>query len=201
MPPIRHALFLAWVLLLAACAGQEQRPPVAGDWSAHSTQLSALTHWTARGKLALRTEDQSESAQLLWRQQDQDSHLNLTGPLGVNATEVRSNGERIELIQGEDVRSFDITNPEVVKLNTGWDLPLQSLPYWLKGLPSPHLEVQLLELDPQRGLLRKLRQNDWQISYQAYGDFGAYTMPTRLRIERGTTTVKILLHEWRPGAG
>ena len=199
--PIYRARPLVWVLLLAACAAPDQRPPVAGDWSQHSAQLSTLTHWTTRGKLALRTEDQTESAQLIWRQLGQDSHLKLTGPLGVNATEVHSDGQQIQLIQGEDIRSFDITQPEVVKRNTGWDLPLQSLPYWLKGLPSPHLEVQSQELDPQRGLLRHLVQDDWQIHYQAYDDFDAYTMPTRLLIERGNTAVKVLLREWRPGPG
>ena len=59
--------------------------------------------------------------------------------------------------------------------------------------------MQSQELDPQRGLLRHLKQDDWQIHYQVYDDFDAYTMPTRLLIERGNTTVKVLLREWRPG--
>ena len=197
--PMRQALLLTWVLMLAACAAPVQRAPASIDWSAHSAQLAQLDYWTASGKLALRTEERSDSAQLVWRQQARNSHLNLSGPMGLNATEVHSDGERIEIIQGEELSSIDITSPEAVKANTGWELPLRSLPYWLKGLPSPHLEVQLLELDPQRGLLQNLEQNEWQIHYLEYEVFGAYTLPTRLQIERGTTTVKILLREWRVG--
>ena len=195
----RLALPLAWALLLTACAAPVERPPESVDWSAHSTQLTRLANWTTSGKLALRSEQRSESAQLVWRQQNGVSHLNLSGPMGLNATEVRSDGERIDVVQGDEVHSFDISSPEAMERNTGWELPVQSLPYWLKGLPSPHLEVQSLELDPQRGLLRDLRQNDWRVHYQEYGNFGPYTLPTRLRIERGDTAVKILLREWQAG--
>jgi outer membrane lipoprotein LolB len=197
--PARNALSLAWVLMLAACAGPVQRPTEPADWTAHSAQLARLADWTASGKLALRTEERSDSANIVWRQRDRNSHLNLSGPMGVNATEVRSDGERIEITQGEERRSFDISSPEAIRRNTGWELPLQSLPYWLKGLPSPHLDVQSLQLDPQRGLLRDLRQDNWQIHYQEYDDFGQYTLPTRLRIERGATAVRILLREWQAG--
>lgn len=190
-------LSLAWVLLLAACASPVQREPETVDWTAHTARLSELVNWTASGKLALRTEERSESAQLVWRQQDRNSHLNLSGPMGLNATEVRGDGETIEVIQGEESRRYDISSPEAVQRSTGWDLPLQALPFWLKGLPSPELEVQALELDSERGLLRGLTQNDWQIHYQEYDHFGSYTLPTRLRIERGATTVKILLREWQ----
>jgi outer membrane lipoprotein LolB len=196
---MRQALLLTAVLMLAACAAPVQRAPDFVDWSAHSARLAQLDHWTASGKLALRTEDRSDSAQLVWRQQARDSHLNLSGPMGLNATEVHSDGERIEIIQGEELRSIDINKAEAGKANTGWELPIQSLPYWLKGLPSPHLEVQSLELDPKRGLLQALRQSDWQIRYEEYDNFDGYLLPTRLRAERGTTTVRILLRAWQAG--
>ncbi len=196
---MRLALPLAWALLLAACAAPVERPPGTVDWSAHSAQLARLASWTTSGKLALRSEDRSESAQLVWQQQNEVILLSLSGPMGLNATQVRSDGDRIEVVQGEEVHSFDISSPEAMERNTGWKLPVQSLPYWLKGLPSPHLEVQSLELDPQSGLLRDLKQNDWRVHYQEYGDFGPYTLPTRLRIERGDTAVKILLREWQTG--
>ena len=194
---IHHGILLTAVLILTACAGPTQRVPEPVDWSTHSSQLALLGNWTATGKLALKTEDRSESAQLVWRQSELSSHLNLSGPMGLNATQVYSDGQRIEITQGEETRSFDVSSPEAMKRSTGWELPLQSLPYWLKGLPSPHLDVQAKEFDQQRGLLRDLQQNDWQIQYQEYGDFGSYTLPTRLRIERGSTSVKILLRDWR----
>lgn len=185
--------------MLGACAAQVPHEPELADWSIHSDELARYTRWIASGKLALRTRDRSESAQMVWQQEDGHSHLKLSGPMGLNATEVSSDGQRIEIVQGEERQSFDISSPEAMMRNTGWELPVQSLPYWLKGLPSPYLEVESLELDPQHGLLSDLQQNGWQIHFQKYGDFGPHTLPTRLRIERDDTLVKILLQNWQAG--
>ena len=103
----------------------------------------------------------------------------------------------MEIDRGDEQRSFDISTPDAVRRNTGWDLPIQALPYWLKGLPAPEIEVQTMELDPARDLLQKLQQDEWQVLYQDYQDFHGYTLPTRLRIQRGDTAVKIILRDWQ----
>ncbi|NCF18085.1 MAG: outer membrane lipoprotein LolB [Haliea sp.] len=196
---MRSALILAGTVLLVACAGPGTRTPQPQDWTRHSAQLAQLEHWTASGKLALRTAERSESATLHWRQQERESYLNLSGPMGVNATTVHSDGQRMEVSQGDERNSFDVSTPDAVQRNTGWQLPVQALPYWLKGLPSPDLEVQSLELDPDRNLLLRLQQDDWQIHYQDYQEFQGYTLPTRLRIQGRGTAVKIILRDWQTG--
>ena len=136
---------------------------------------------------------------MVWRQEEDLSHLNLSGPMGLNATEVSSDGRRIDIVQGEDRRSFNISSPGALKRHIGWDVPVQSLPYWLRGLPSPHLEVESLELDAKQGRLSTVVQDSWQVHYQQYEQFGSYTLPTRLHIEQGDTLVKILLRDWQAG--
>ena len=80
-------------------------------------------------------------------------------------------------------------------LSTGWDLPLQALPDWLKGLPAPGLDVEESVLEGN--LLRQLLQGGWQVLFQSYGVFGDYTLPTRLSIERGDTSAKVILRQWQ----
>ena len=194
----RHTLLLV-VITLSACASQNTRTPAPLNWSQHSAKLQQLQHWTASGKIALRTAQQSESATLQWQQQAKHSHLNLSGPMGLNNTTVDSDGQQMSVHRGEDHSEFDVSTPDAILRNTGWDLPLQALPYWLKGIPSPAYPVQTQQLDSERDLLRTLQQDDWRIDYQAYEEFQGLALPIRLRIQRGGTAVKIIIRDWQTG--
>ena len=185
------------MVLLAGCAGQGTQEPAQRSWMEHSARLREFSHWSASGKLALRTSDRAESASIQWQQRGTDTHLQLSGPMGLNATTIHSNGRQMELRQGETVRTWDISTPDAIANSTGWDLPLHALPYWLKGLPSPDTGIQALELDPERAVLRKLRQDDWEIEFEFYDQFEGFRLPTRLQIQRGTTRARMIIREWQ----
>ena len=183
--------------LLAACATPiQQIEPSSTNWKTHSAQLAGLEWWTASGKLALRTAEAAESACMVWQQKRSDTELQLSGPLGVGASSIHSDGRQLDIRRGNEHRTLDISSPDAIVLNTGWDLPLRALTHWLKGLPSPDSSVQELKLNPQTGLLQTLRQDDWEISYEKYGQFQAFTLPTRLQIKRGTSGAKIIIAQW-----
>lgn len=187
---------LLLALLLSACAGQPPRPVNEFSWEEHRARLQALTHWDASGKLALRTSELSESASLEWRQRGPSSTLQLSGPLGVNATTVYSDGASLVIRQGEDTHTLDLSDPLEFERRTGWDLPLQALPHWLKGVPAPGLAVQDLEVGQDPTLLQTLQQDDWEIRYEQYAPFDLYRLPTRLTIQRATTTVRVIIRSW-----
>ncbi len=201
MRSTRHLTLYLLVLLLAGCAGLGPREPTSAGWQAHSQQLAGLRHWTASGKLAIRAVEASESASLVWQQQDENTHLELSGPLGVGATTIHSDGRQLDIRRGDEHRTIDISTPDSVVLNTGWDLPLVALTYWLKGLPSPSTNVQDLELDPHTELLQTLQQDGWEVRYAEYGQFQGFTLPTRLQIQRGDTRVKVVIARWQTSPG
>ncbi len=185
------------LLLLVGCASLEQREPTSAGWKAHRQQLTQLQQWTASGKLAVRSPDAAESASLVWQQHDSHIHLQLSGPLGVGATIIDSDGRQLDIRQGDEHRTLDVSTPDAIVLNTGWDLPLTALTHWLKGLPSPDSKVQKLELDPQTELLQSLQQDDWEVHYEKYGQFEEFTLPTRLQIRRGATRAKVIISHWQ----
>ncbi len=185
------------MLVLAGCSALDQREPPAVSWQTHSENIKLLQTWTANGKMALRMANTSESASLIWQQDNQDTTLQLSGPLGMGATTILSDGERLEIHQGDEYRSIDISDPDAIVLNTGWDLPLQALAYWLKGIPAPNSKVQQLQVDPQTDVLQSLWQDNWEVKYQRYQQFQGFTLPTRLQIQRGTTRAKIAISTWQ----
>jgi len=192
-------LLTLWILLalLSACAGITQQEPTSAGWKTHSKQLTALHQWTASGKLALRTAQASESATIVWQQHYQATHLQLSGPLGIGATTIESDGQHLDIRQGDELQSLDISTPDAILTNTGLDLPLSTLTYWLKGLPAPDSAIQQLDVNPQTQLLQSLRQDDWEVQFQRYGQFEGFVLPVRMQIQRGGTRAKIVISQWQ----
>lgn len=184
-------------LLLSACVNQPTLQSDSPGWQVHKEQLEALTVWRADGKLALRTPEQSQSASMSWRQTGVISRLQLSGPLGAAATSFYSDGQSLEIRQGNTVSNWDLRDTTWLERETGWDFPLMALPNWIKGLPAGDLVVEEIQLDDKRTMISKLTQDDWQIDYQAYATFGGFSLPTRMRIQRGDTTVNVIIRSWQ----
>ena len=187
----------ALLLLLAACAGQPVNAPTDSNWQQHSAKLRGLTQWSAEGKLALRTPQQSESASLNWHQTGVITRLQLSGPLGAAATTLYSNGQTLEIRQGEELSTWDLADTGALARETGWDLPLLALPHWIKGLPAPGIDIQEMQMGPDPARIEVLKQDNWEIRYEAYAEFSTITLPIRLRIQRENTTVRVIIRDWQ----
>lgn len=183
--------------LLTGCAGQPSFEEAPQDWQSRSDQLAALSHWTASGKVALRRADAAESANLRWQQRGEEAQLKLSGPLGVGATTATTRGDLLRIERGDTPLEIDTTSPEQMIRHFGWNLPLASLPFWLKGLPSPHFPIEQQHWDETQPRLQHLQQDGWMIHYEQYGAFEQYQLPTRIRVLRDDTRVKLILKRWQ----
>lgn len=203
---VRIDISLLLSLLLCLLSGctllqQDVEAPSSVNWKTHQARLALLQQWTASGKVAVRTAETADSASLVWQQRGEDTDLQLSGPLGVGATSIHSDGRQLDIHRGGEHRTLDISTPDAMTSSTGWDLPIQALSHWLKGLPSPESEVLGLSVDPRTGLLQSLRQDGWEIQYNAYAQFEGFTLPTRLQIKRDTTVARVVIAQWRTVPG
>jgi outer membrane lipoprotein LolB len=195
MPVLSRIAAATALLLLAACAGTPKTETFPTDWQAQRKHIEAIAYFTASGKIALRTAEQAESASLLWQQLGESSHLRLSGPMGLSATTVDSNGREVIVRQGSETRRWDIDEP-MPPGTPALDLPLAALQHWLKGVPAPGMELELLQLDPAGVLPQALKQQGWRVEYQAFASFEGYTLPTRLKVSRQDTSARIILRLW-----
>ncbi|SRR6056297_1888297 len=196
----RFTVLCLLLTMLAACSTLERRAPPSASWAEHAAAVAAVDEWTARGKMALRSTAAQESASIQWQQRGTRAHVRLSGPMGVGATEIFSDGTELDIRQGSERRILDISSPRAIMLNTGWDLPLAALPYWIRGLPEPDTDIQRRSIEPDTGLLRTLRQRDWEIRYLTYDRFDTLMLPTRLTVENGDTRATLLIRHWDSGA-
>ena len=187
-------LFIATAMLAACSTSPQKSPATASDWLSHQAEISAWDSWDVSGKIALRTPQQAESASIEWQQRAELSDLRLSGPLGMAATRVSSDGQRLTITRGDAVEEIDASSPAAVQAATGWPLPVRQLPYWLRGIPAPG---ETLNESVSDGLLRQLSQDGWQVDYLDYGDFAGLTLPTRIRVEGHDLSAKLIIRQWR----
>ena len=148
---------IAAIALLAGCAGLPEPGAPTADWQAQRDSIDAVRYFTASGKVALRTAEQAENATLIWQQLGESSHLRLSGPMGISATTVDSNGRQVVIRQGGETRRWDIDDP-ALQYAPGLHLPLQALPHWVKGVPAPGMDLDALQLDQAGRLPQHLQQ-------------------------------------------
>ncbi len=188
------ASLLCISLALTGCAGTPGPSSENPAWPQRVSQLSNLSHWRVSGKLALRTPEQSQSGNLDWTQNGRHTHILLSGPLGMGATAIESDQKTLRLTQDGNTQIFDISSSGQANVVPGWDLPLRALPHWIMGLPTPENPANTKTLE--NNLMQQLQQDGWTITYERYGQFEGYMLPTRIKIVRGGTQARLVLRNW-----
>ncbi len=127
-------------------------------------------------------EDQGWNLSLSWIQNPDNQQLDLSGPLGRGHIRVSQDRHGAELIDHKQRRYHADNAQQLIYQTTGWYLPVNSLVYWIKGMPEPGKENRV-DLDEQ-GRLRYLRQSGWYIEYKKYVRTGGHDLPHTMVLTR-----------------
>ena len=177
--------------------GMTDQPPA--DWQDRSAKLSQFDHWQLSGKLAVRQPSDSGTAIInYWIQEGETYDLALSSSfLGMGSTKLKGVPGFIELTlsNGETYRSGD---PDaLMKAATGWQLPLESLTWWIRGLPAPGGDFRLLF--GNRGELAMIRQAGWEIRYDRWHELQGNTpaLPARITALKKDKRVRVVVSSWQ----
>ena len=184
-----RALFLAGALLLAGCA---TAPP------AVQPARASLGNFAMEARFALRSERpneamQSASGRLTWQHSGRGDRILVANPLGQGLAEIdiRPDGAELRAADGKTYRAPDAGT--LLRLVTGYELPLVELPAWLLGRPGV---AGRLETDAG-GRPRRLTDAGWRIDYE-YDDDNAEAPPARLTLHReNDMELRLRVEDWR----
>lgn len=205
-------LVLAACLLLSACAGRPVReaPPVAAT-AAMDTQLAreaalrADGDWSLAGRVALANGDRGGSGRLDWRQAGEHYAVSLSAPITRQSWRLSAgpDGATLEGLDGGPRHGPDAG--ALLLRSTGWQIPLEALPAWLRGARAPGLGEATLAFGAD-GRLARMEQGGWTITYSNWGlpeaspaqpDTGV-ALPHRLEAVRGEARVRLVVDTWDP---
>lgn len=194
----RVAFVVALSLLLAACASRDTQLPGAPSWETQLPDLRALSHWTLRAKVSLRTPRGTDSARLRWRQAGPDSDLSIAGPLGAGAVALSRRGNRLVFRDGDTERELAADDPAALAAAVGWPVPVNALSWWLRGLPAP---ASTATRTPTDGPPERIAQQGWIVNYGAFVRSDGLLLPEALtlRYPPAAVELRIVAARWQPG--
>jgi len=201
-----HIIFMATLLLLMlpGCSTLQLEdsasPAISQDVQnqlvkMREQQLAAITSWRLGGRFSLVTDGEAWSGKLNWIQQSNHEYLiQFSAPSGQGAMQLLGNDELAELrLANGD--SFQATDADaLMRQETDWELPINSLWYWVRGLPDPKLP-QKIELDSEN-LIVKLEQESWIVNYNKYQQVESYSLPRKITVENETLKLRLIITKW-----
>jgi outer membrane lipoprotein LolB len=170
-------------LALSACVSAPPRPVIDDPdeaWRQRIDDSYNIDGWEVKAKLAVKTHKRGGQATMLWHR-DRDAHkINLYGPLGSGRVILTRDREGATLRDNKKKTYHADTAEELLYRVAGWQVPFQSMRYWLLGVPSPDEQYEL-SVDGW-GRLQTLRQSGWEVEYLEYKQYEGRELPRKFNM-------------------
>lgn len=214
--PVKAALAAVLAVSLSACVSLDTRkapaaPDVVTTVSTEAQQaeaarvdaLRAQPAWSFQGRVAVSKGRNGGSGRIDWQQQARQYVVSLSAPVTRQSwTLSGDSGNRSGRLDGVDGGPRQGEDAQQVLLEaTGWDIPVNQLPDWVRGLVAEGNGAGQIDRDAE-GRPRRVRQMDWEIQfldwYPAEGD--RPVLPRRIEAVNGDAKVRLLVDGWVLGS-
>jgi outer membrane lipoprotein LolB len=187
-------LFLTLLMsMLTACTTVQT---ISSDEATWQIRRSKLQNWQIKGTFSIKTPDQAFSASLFWQQNFKNYFLRLFGPLGIGTIYINGQPNHV-VLQTNKKQSLSAQNPEqLLQQQLGWHLPISSLYYWIRGLPTPNM-IAIKQFD-QYHRLTYLKQQGWEIHYLEYVNAKGICLPSKIFLDHKIMHIRLFIKEWIP---
>ena len=134
------------------------------------------------------------SGSLVWHQRPDAFDMTVSGPFGVGA--VRLDGHAQEVTVRTRKETYVTPDPErYLHDNLGWTFPVEGLPYWVRGLPSPYSDAEI-SID-EFGRLLTVEQDNWSLEFTEYQQAFGLELPRKFIAINPEVKIKVVIDEWR----
>ena len=206
---LRPLALSASLLLLGACATRTARetPPLdrEGIEAAERAQvnraawLDGQRQWSFEGRVAINNAGKGGNGKIEWQQDGQGYVVSLVAPITRQSWrligDTHSEAGRLEGLEGGPREGEDA---EALLLEaTGWDIPVNALAQWVRGLPAESLPLQDRSYSTQ-GQLQRVEQAGWRIEYPLWfpAEGPQPSLPRRIEAQRDKASVRLIVDHW-----
>ena len=200
MKSLLHVFTFMILAFLAGCSTVKHLPDVPESqrqqlWLEHQSQIQSFENWNFTGRLGLRVPQRSGSMSIEWLQKLQQYTIYLDGPFGVSLAQIEGNERQVSALVSDGERIVGRTPEFLMYQLTGWDLPVSSLKYWVRGLPAPGGDAQVSLSNA--GTPEKISQHGWNIEYLRFDDENGVSIPSRIRANSGDIQITLVVSDWQ----
>ncbi|MCD0246059.1 lipoprotein localization protein LolB [Xanthomonas melonis] len=166
---------------------------------ARQAWLQAHPQWSFQGRVAISRERDGGSGRIDWQQDGPRYRVQLSAPVTrqswVLSGDTTTGAGRIEGLEGGPRSGPDAE--QVLRDATGWTIPVNQMPDWVRALRLAEPAAQRVDLDAA-GRPRTVQQDGWTIDFLAWapaGD-GQPELPQRIEARNGSAKVRLLVDRW-----
>lgn len=188
---------LATLLILTGCSTTKtldtSTTSASVPWPDHFKSIEAISHWQSNAKIAIKIKKKTQTAKMIWQQENDQFNIEFSGPFGQGGLSLRGNNSAVVLNIAKEAPIKGTTTSKILRERLGWELPVENAKYWILGIPSPLTKNQATLKDER---LSTLLQDGWKISYPRYKKFGSHYLPTKITISKGDLNFLIVIYQW-----
>jgi outer membrane lipoprotein LolB len=173
------------LLQLSACQLLQTKP---------ASSPQSLSEWSIRGKLAIKTPDESVVGYLSWNQTKQDYQIIISGPLGQGTTDIKGSNDQVTLSNAQIGTVSADTPEQLIEEQLGWKFPITNIAHWIKGKASP--QSPSTKSLGSNGDIEELQQDNWDVTFSRYQNHAGYRLPGRIKLHQQPYTFTLIVKEW-----
>lgn len=187
------------VVWLAGCASLTEAPLPKNQqisWDHRVQALSSLQSWNLDALIAMRNEASHDggSANMKWQQSKSNYHILLFGPMGSNAVTLAGGPGHVALETANGQRFTDSSPEALLAKQTGFQVPVSNLFYWVRGIPVPNQPAET-HFDAYHRLVQ-LNQAGWTVQFLRYTSINQLDVPNKIFLANSLYSVKIIINQW-----
>ena len=186
---------LLLAISLSACVQAPVENRLIPSWDARMDELMRMETWDLKGRIAVRTNDESGSGSLHWTQRRNEYDLRVIAPFSGGVYELSGTAGNVSLLTPDKTLLQAGDAESLLQQAAGWRFPVSEMVFWIRGLPAPSLQVDRLLFDAENRV-SELSQGGWSIRYKRYTGVGGVSMPARLDLENGEVRVRLSVRDW-----
>jgi outer membrane lipoprotein LolB len=175
------------MFLLSACSVVTVEPDVHYSRAA-MLRFYELEHWSFEGRLALTKKNDSWSANISWEHSSEAERIKLSGPLGQGSVVILLAGDGVTIDRGGGDVQSSTQAEEFINQQLGMFVPVQSLRYWVMGLPEPSCSYEDTDLG--------FTQSGWLNEYKQMQSVNDRAMPYKMTVMNSQVKLKLIIDHW-----
>ncbi|MEA9555886.1 lipoprotein insertase outer membrane protein LolB [Xanthomonas nasturtii] len=167
--------------------------------AARQAWLQVHPQWSFQGRVAISKDRNGGSGRIDWQQNGPQYRVQLSAPVTrqswVLTGDTTTGAGRLEGLDGGPRSGPDAE--QVLLEATGWTIPVNQMPDWVRALRIADAGAQRVDLDAA-GRPRTVQQDGWTIEFLAWAPAsdGQPALPQRIEAHNGTAKVRLLVDQW-----
>ena len=160
-------------------------------------RIEQLQHFELTAAMGIRSPTDTISGRLHWQQQADDYQARMNNSFGISIFRLDSSAGSTRLqVRGEDYQASN--SSELMLALTGWSLPLDDMPLWLKGLAGSNASAK--EYDELDRLIAFTLQDrsgyHWQVRYERFFS-DSLALPRNIKVQSDDIRITLVIWSWQ----